>query len=69
MADRGTGWGLKFDEPVALLDGRALVTLRDAANYVTKLPRSWRRLQFKVRPRWRKHALGELRQPFSIPAQ
>lgn len=28
-----------FDEPVPLPDGRKLLTLRDAATYITKLPK------------------------------
>jgi hypothetical protein len=39
MADRGTGWSRKFDEPISLPGGRVLVSLRDAANHITKLPR------------------------------
>jgi hypothetical protein len=37
MAER-TGWSREFDEAIALLSGRKLVTLRDAANYITALP-------------------------------
>jgi hypothetical protein len=29
-----------FDEPIALPDGRALRTLRDAGDYITKLPKN-----------------------------
>ncbi|WP_456796846.1 hypothetical protein [Bradyrhizobium sp. USDA 4473] len=32
-------WKRPFEEPIILPDGRALVTLLDAANYVTALPR------------------------------
>jgi hypothetical protein len=32
------GWQRLFDEPIALPDGRALRTLRDAGDYITKLP-------------------------------
>jgi hypothetical protein len=32
-------WSLKFDDPVPLPDGRKLVTLLDAANYATELPK------------------------------
>jgi hypothetical protein len=32
MSKRSSGWGRKFDEPIALADGDKLVTLRDAAN-------------------------------------
>ena len=38
MAD--TGWQRKFEDPIPLPDGRKLVTLRDAADYITKLPKS-----------------------------
>jgi hypothetical protein len=38
MPDR-TGWGREFDEPIVLPDGRQLVSLRDAATYVTGLPK------------------------------
>jgi hypothetical protein len=32
-------WQRKFDDPIERPDGRALVTLRDAATYVTGLPK------------------------------
>ena len=32
-------WGRQFDEPIELPDGRKLVVLRDAASYVTALPK------------------------------
>jgi hypothetical protein len=31
------GWQREFEDPIALPDGRTLVTLRDAATYVTGL--------------------------------
>jgi hypothetical protein len=31
-------WSREFDEPISLPDGRSLVTLRDAADYITGLP-------------------------------
>jgi hypothetical protein len=31
-------WSSAFEDPVALPDGRKLLTLEDAANYITKLP-------------------------------
>jgi hypothetical protein len=31
-------WSRQFDEPIRLPKGEPLVTLRDAANYITKLP-------------------------------
>jgi len=34
-----TGWSREFDEPIVLPDGRQLVRLRDAATYVTALPK------------------------------
>jgi hypothetical protein len=34
-----TGWDRKFYDPVPLPNGRQLVTLRDAATYITKLPK------------------------------
>jgi hypothetical protein len=37
MAER-TGWSREFDEPIALLGGRQLITLRDAATFITALP-------------------------------
>ena len=33
-------WSRRFDEPIALPDGRKLVTLRNAGNYITKLPKA-----------------------------
>jgi hypothetical protein len=33
------GWKRRFDEPIALPDGRQLLTLHDAATYVTGLPK------------------------------
>ena len=33
-------WSREFDEPIALPDGRELVTLRDAAEYIMDLPRA-----------------------------
>jgi hypothetical protein len=33
------GWSRRFDDPIPLPDGSELVTLRDAANYATNLPR------------------------------
>jgi hypothetical protein len=33
------GWKRPFDDPIPLPDGR-LVTLEDAGNYVTKLPKA-----------------------------
>jgi hypothetical protein len=33
------GWSLPFDDPIPLPDGGELRTLRDAATYITKLPK------------------------------
>jgi hypothetical protein len=33
-------WSREFDDPIVLADGRTLVTLRDAATYITKLPKT-----------------------------
>ena len=34
------GWKRPFDEPIPLPRGRELVTLEDAGNYITKLPKA-----------------------------
>jgi hypothetical protein len=34
------GWSAKFTEPIPLPTGKRLVTLRDAALYITKLPKA-----------------------------
>jgi len=34
------GWKRSFEDPIPLLRGRQLVTLEDAGNYITKLPRA-----------------------------
>src|SRR5437879_5264983 len=33
------GWQRAFDDPIQLPDGRTLVTLHDAATYITRLPK------------------------------
>jgi hypothetical protein len=38
MAEHRSGWSREFDEPIALPDGGTLVTLRDAADFITALP-------------------------------
>jgi hypothetical protein len=38
MSERSSGWSRKFEDPIALTDGRRLVTLHDAATYITALP-------------------------------
>ena len=35
-----TGWQRHFDDPIPLPRGRQLVTLRDAAEYITRLPKA-----------------------------
>jgi hypothetical protein len=37
-------WARPFDDPILLADGRELVTLRDAADYIMKLPKSEQQL-------------------------
>jgi hypothetical protein len=34
------GWKRAFEDPIDLPDGRTLVTLEDAGNYITKLPKA-----------------------------
>ena len=38
MSDRG--WKRPFDDPIPLPRGRQLVTLQDAGNYITRLPKT-----------------------------
>jgi hypothetical protein len=38
MTDRG--WKREFEDPIPLPRGRQLVTLKDAGNYITKLPKA-----------------------------
>jgi hypothetical protein len=33
-------WSTSFEDPIPLPDGRRLLTLRDAATYITKLPKA-----------------------------
>jgi hypothetical protein len=35
-----SGWSRKFDDPILLPKGRKLVTLIDAGDYITKLPKA-----------------------------
>jgi hypothetical protein len=37
---REKSWSRKFEESIPLPKGKPLLTLRDAANYITKLPRA-----------------------------
>jgi hypothetical protein len=39
MSERSSGWSRKFEDPIALADGREFITLRDAADYIMKLPK------------------------------
>jgi hypothetical protein len=32
-------WSTPFEDPIILPDGRQLLTLKDAADYITKLPK------------------------------
>src|SRR5579863_6069293 len=38
MPDKG--WSREFDDPIPLPRGRQLVTLKDAADYITRLPKA-----------------------------
>ena len=38
MPDKG--WPRAFDDPIPLARGRQLVTLKDAGNYITRLPKA-----------------------------
>jgi len=42
-----SGWQRDFDEPMQLPDGRTLVTLHDAATYITGLPK-----KEAAKPKW-----------------
>ena len=35
-----TRWGCEFNDPIELPGGRKLITLEDAGNYITKLPKA-----------------------------
>src|SRR5229473_2843384 len=39
------GWKRPFDDPISLPNGRQLVTLKDAADYIMKLPRAEQNLE------------------------
>jgi hypothetical protein len=39
MSEPSSGWGREFDEPIALPGGKKLIVLRDAASYITALPK------------------------------
>jgi hypothetical protein len=38
-------WSARFDDPIPLPRGRQLLTLRDAAGYLTKLPKAEQQLE------------------------
>ena len=38
-------WSRRFDDPIPLPRGRQLVTLKDAANYIQKLPKAEQHLE------------------------
>lgn len=38
-------WSTEFEEAIVLADGRKLVTLRDAATSITKLPKAEQNLE------------------------
>ena len=40
MGKAPADWSREFDEPIDLPRGRQLVTLQDAGNYITKLPKA-----------------------------
>jgi hypothetical protein len=39
------GWQRRFDEPIPLPKGRQLVTLKDAARYIQKLPKAEQQIE------------------------
>jgi hypothetical protein len=39
------GWQRPFDEPIPLPKGRQLVTLKDAARYIQKLPKAEQQIE------------------------
>ena len=40
-----TGWKRRFDDPSPLSNGRQLLTLREAAGYIMKLPKAEQTLE------------------------
>jgi hypothetical protein len=40
LSNAHKGWSRRFDEPIPLPRGCQLVTLKDAGNYITKLPKA-----------------------------
>jgi hypothetical protein len=39
MAERQQGWSSQFEDLISMPGGRRLITLRDAATYITALPK------------------------------
>jgi hypothetical protein len=39
------GWSREFDDPIPLPNGRQLVTLKDTADYIMKLPKAEQKLE------------------------
>ena len=39
MAERKQDWNREFEDPISLPGGRKLLTLKDTADYITKLPK------------------------------
>ncbi len=39
------GWSREFEDPIPIPNGRQLVTLKDAADYVMKLPKAEQNLE------------------------
>jgi hypothetical protein len=37
---KSKGWKRQFDDPIPLSNGQELVTLKDAGDYITKLPKA-----------------------------
>jgi hypothetical protein len=46
-------WSARFFDSIILPDGRKLITLRDAATYITELPRP-STMPTNGRPRWKR---------------
>jgi hypothetical protein len=40
----GTKWARQFEDPIPVPDGRQLVTLKEAADYIMKLPKAEQKL-------------------------
>ena len=38
-------WSRRFEDPIPLPDGRTLLTLRQAADYITSLPKAEQKLE------------------------